>query len=86
MSKFKDRADNPIGHGLLSAIGFSIAGIFLVALGIAVVIVIIVPAVLAAGATAAVVRWSKFRKVDRSDKPLVIEGEYEVLNSGTGKS
>ena len=86
MSKFKDRAADPIGHGLLSAIGFSVAGVFLVALGIAVIVVIIVPGVLAAGLAAATVRWLKFRKVDRSGKPLVIEGEYEVLNSGNGKS
>ena len=49
MSKFKDRATNPIGHSLLSAIGFPIAGVFLIALGIAIIIVIIVPGVLAAG-------------------------------------
>lgn len=86
MSKFQDRARDPKGHGPLSAIGISIAGVFLVALGIAVVVVIIVPGVLVAGAVAAVVRWWKFRQADRSDTSFVIEGEYEALNAGTGKS
>ncbi|GMQ74930.1 MAG: hypothetical protein BMS9Abin01_0172 [Gammaproteobacteria bacterium] len=86
MSKFGDRARNPKGHGLLSAIGFSIAAAFLIALGIAVIVVIIVPGVLVIGAAAAMVRWWKFRKADRCDTSFVIEGEYEVLNSGPGKS
>jgi len=64
----------------------AIAGVFPAAWGIAVIVVIIVPGVLVAGAAAATVRWLKFRKVDRFDNPLVRKSECGVSNSGTGES
>lgn len=72
--------------------GFAIAGILLAAWGITVFAVISIAAVivalaaLATGIAAAAIRWLKFGKIDRSNTPLVIDGEYEVLDTGTGES
>ncbi len=72
--------------------GLAIAGILLAAWGVTVFAVISIAAVavaltaLATGIAAAAIRWLKFGKIDRSDTPLVIDGEYEVLDPGPGES
>ncbi len=82
MSRFEP--GNATRIGLPSAIGLVVAGTLLAAWSIVVAAVVIVP-VLVAAAVARVVRCLFSRKETPLHRPLVIEGEYEVLDSGTGK-
>lgn len=83
MPQFNDGTCRESRLGPLSAVGFALAGIVLAAWSFAVVAVFMVPAMLVAVASYRTNRWLESRKNSGAHGPLVIEGEYEVLNSGT---
>jgi hypothetical protein len=85
MSPFENRTTgNKAGVARLTVIGLAIAGAVLAVWSVAVVALIIAPAVLLAALAVRAVRLLRARSAGPAHRPLVIDGEYEVLNSGAG--
>lgn len=84
MARFKDVIDNTLGSRLLSTIWITIVGGFLIAWSAVVAAVLFVPGVLVAVVAVRTVRWLESQRSEQPHRPLIIDGEYEVLNSDTG--
>ena len=74
-----------MGLSLLLAMGIAFSGALLATWMFALAAVLVVPAVLVALATERTARWISPRTRHRPQGPLIIEGEYEVLDSGSGR-
>lgn len=86
MPKFKNYGTgNRMGLGLLSALGLIVAGVLLAAWSLVIVAMIIVPATIAAALAVRTVRRMTPPTDNRRYRSTIIEGEYEVLNSGNTK-
>lgn len=70
-----------MGLGLLSSVGLVLVGILLAAWSLVILALIIVPAAIAAALAARIIRRTVPSPDHRPFQSIIIDGEYEILNS-----